>query len=330
LPESRAGRVERADDFQRRHPAVGFPLAVVYKFFDDQANYLAATVTYYAFFAIFPLMLIASSVLGFLLQGDEELRRAILDSALAQFPIVGEKLGQPEGLQGSTSAVVVGGLLALYGVTNLGQAAVNALNVAWGIPRNTRLNPVHGRLRSLVLLVVGGVSVLVVALLPSLAGRLGLFAVGSNAVARGLVSVVSVALTALVLAVMMLIASSVRQRLRTLLPGAVFVAVLWHALQEFGGLYVEGVVTRVNDVNGIFAFVLGLIVFIYVGSVVAMLGIELNVVLACRLFPRALLTPFTDDVELTEADRRVYTRYAKAQRHKGFEQIAVTFERDDP
>jgi membrane protein len=27
--------VGRVDDFQRRHPVVGFPLAVVYKFFDD-------------------------------------------------------------------------------------------------------------------------------------------------------------------------------------------------------------------------------------------------------------------------------------------------------
>ena len=49
---------------------VGFPLAVVYKFFDDQGNYLAAMLTYYAFVAIFPLLLIASSVLGFVLQGN--------------------------------------------------------------------------------------------------------------------------------------------------------------------------------------------------------------------------------------------------------------------
>ena len=65
--------VDRVDDFQRRHAVVGFPLAVVYKFFDDQGPYLAAILTYYAFVAIFPLLLIASSVLGFFLQGNEEL-----------------------------------------------------------------------------------------------------------------------------------------------------------------------------------------------------------------------------------------------------------------
>ena len=60
----------------------------------------------------------------------------------------------------------------------------------------------------------------------------------------------------------------------------------------------------------------------------AMLGLETNVVLGKHLFPRALLTPFTDAVELTEADRRVYREYAQAQRHKGFERVTVTF--DEP
>ena len=92
--------------------AVLFPLAVVYKFVDDQGNYLAAGLTYYAFVAIFPLLLIASSVLGFLLQGVPALERRLLDSALSQFPIVGEQLGRPEGLHGSTSAVVVGALMS--------------------------------------------------------------------------------------------------------------------------------------------------------------------------------------------------------------------------
>ena len=38
-----------------------------------------------------------------------------------------------------------------------------------------------------------------------------------------------------------------------------------------------------------------------------------------------LLTPFTDSVDLTEADRRAYADYAKAQRHKGFQRVRVSF-----
>ena len=170
-----AGLVDRADDYQRRHRVVGVPLAVVYKFFDDQGNYLAAIITYYAFVAIFPLLLIASSVLGFVLQGNEELERDILSSALSQFPIVGTQLGRPEGLQGSASAVVVGSLAALYGVVGLGQAAQNVVNAAWAVPRNSRLNPVVSRVRSFLLLVLAGFAVLAMALLSSVASHVEVF-----------------------------------------------------------------------------------------------------------------------------------------------------------
>ena len=47
-----------------------------------------------------------------------------------------------------------------------------------------------------------------------------------------------------------------------------------------------------------------------------------------HLFPRALLTPFTDNVDLTSADRRAYTDAATAQRHKEFESVDVTFDHD--
>ena len=58
------GAVSAVDEFQRRHPVLGFPLAVVYKYFDDQGPYLASALTYYAFIAIFPLMLLGTSILG--------------------------------------------------------------------------------------------------------------------------------------------------------------------------------------------------------------------------------------------------------------------------
>src|SRR5207244_1786012 len=65
---------------------------------------------------------------------------------------------------------------------------------------------------------------------------------------------------------------------------------------------------------------------IYLAAVMGVLGIEVNVVLARRLWPRALLTLFTDKVDLTDADRRAYASYAQRERHKGYETIAVTFE----
>ena len=58
------GAVSAVDGFQRRHRLLGFPIAVVYKYFDDQGPYLASALTYSAFIAIFPLMLLGTSILG--------------------------------------------------------------------------------------------------------------------------------------------------------------------------------------------------------------------------------------------------------------------------
>ena len=80
--------------------------------------------------------------------------------------------------------------------------------------------------------------------------------------------------------------------------------------------------------NSVFGLVLGVIASIYLEAVVVVFCVELNVVRARRLYPRALLTPFTDNVELTEGDKNSYTGQAEAQRNKGFQDITVTY--DEP
>jgi uncharacterized BrkB/YihY/UPF0761 family membrane protein len=326
-----ASLADRLDAFQQRHRVVGFPLAVTYKFFDDQSNYLAATVTYYSFAAIFPLLLISSQVFGFLLQGNEELQKKMLDSTLSQFPIVGTALGTPQGLTGSAGVVAVGIIAALYGILGLGQAAQNAIHVAYAIPRNSRPNPFLSRVHSGLLLMVAGLVLVVVATITSLAANAEVFGVGVNFAISLAVSVVSAVLTASVLALMMRVAMPDRPPFRQLLPGALATAVLWQALQRLGRFYVSHVVARATDFNALFALTLGLLALLYVAANMGVIGIQINVVLTRHLWPRALLTPFTDAVELTEADRRAYVAYAQAQRHKGFERVEVTFDKgDDP
>lgn len=324
--ESQPPKVGAIDAFQRRHPVLGFPIAVVYKYFDDQGAYLSAIITYYAFIAIFPLLLLSTSILGFVVQGNERLRDTLLDSALSQFPIIGSELGTPEGLQGSTTAIVVGAITAIYGAMGLGQAVQNAANIAWSVPRNSRANPFILRLRSLIFLSIGGTGILLLAVATTVLANprafgteLGdLISWTSRAVAFGLTLAIFVAVFRLI--------SLKRANTRAVLPGAFVTAVLWQGLQFIGNTYVQNVIAKANQVNQTFALVLGLLAFIFLAAVMVMLGLEVNVVHHRKLFPRALLTPFTDNVLLTDADRRAYSAYAKSQRHKGFQSVEVTFE----
>jgi YihY family inner membrane protein len=323
------GFVGAADRAQRRFPPVAFPLAVLYKFFDDQGNYLAATVSYYAFVAIFPLMLLGSSILGFFLEGNPTLQEQLLNTALSQFPIIGDQLGRPESIQGSTGGVVVGSLVALYGAMGLGQAIQNALNTAWSVPRNSRPNPILLRLRSLLLLATAGVAVLALSVVSTLGANTQVFGENINTTLRWGITILTVLLIGGVLTLLFRLGTARDHPLRSAAPGAFALAIMWQVLQWGGAIYVTKVINEAQGANKTFATVLGLIAFIYLAAVIGILGIEVNVVLVRRLWPRALLTPFTDAVDLTDADRRAYASYALMNRHKGFETVAVTFDGRD-
>jgi membrane protein len=323
------GVVSGADRTQRRFTPLGFPLAVIYKFFDDQGNYLAAALTYYAFIAIFPLLLLASSIFGFFLQGDPELQDQVLNSALATFPIIGDQLGRPEGLQGSFGAVVVGATAALYGALGLGVQIQNLLAVAWAVPRNSRPNPFLLRLKSLFLLVFAGLAVLGISIFSAVGANTEVFSDQLNLTIRILIQVATVIIVGLVLTGLFRFARAPSPQRTRAAPGAFTVAVLWQGLQYLGTVYATNVLTGPSTLNQTFGLVLGLIGIIYIAAVMAVIGVEVNVVVARRLWPRALLTPFTDSVDLTEADRRAYAMYAQMQRHKGFETVVVRFDGRD-
>lgn len=319
--------VERLDRYQRQHRILGFPLAVIYKYGDDQGPYLGAIITYYAFIAIFPSLLISSSVLGFVLQDNPDWRDSLLESALSQFPIIGDQLGRPEGVEGSRSAIVVGALVGFYGVLGLGQAVQNAADTVWSVPRNKRGNPFLARARSLALMTIAGSGLVLLAIVSALISNLEALVPALDAPV--LIPIFGFLLSVFVFYLLFRLVSHRRSKWRSALPGAVVTACLWALLQIVGRWYVQTVINRASEMNGTFALVLGLLGFIYLAALMAVIGLEVNVVIARRLYPRALLTPFTDNVQLTRADRAAYTHYAVSQRHKGFQTVTVQFIEDD-
>ena len=311
---------DRLDRLQRRRPVLGFPIAVVYKFVDDQGGYLAALITYYAFVSLFPALLLFSTVLGIVLAGSPELQQQILNSALGQIPVIGDELGRPERIGGGTVGLVVGVLGSLYGGLGVAVALQNAMNTAWTVPKNLRPDPIRARVRGLGLLSTVGLAVLAITALNVLSAA-GYFGPESGLV----VFVVGTSFYVGVFVVAFRLATARPVSIPEVLPGAVVAGLIWQLLQTFGSGYVKYVVSNATVTNGVFAVVLGLLAFLYVTSVSIVMCIEINVVRVDRLFPRALLAPFTDDVELTEGDKLTYTGQAEAQRSKPFEDIDVTF-----
>ncbi|MET4048460.1 MULTISPECIES: YihY/virulence factor BrkB family protein [unclassified Rhodococcus (in: high G+C Gram-positive bacteria)] len=311
----------RVDRVQRRHPVLGFPLAVIYKFVDDQGGYLAALIAYYAFLSLFPLLLLGSTILGIVLAGDPRLQQQILDSALSQIPIIGDEVGEPDKIGGGNLGLIIGVLGSLYGGLGVAVAVQNAMNVAWAVPKNLRPNPIRSRVRGLALLSTVGVAVLAITAV-NVASSAGVF----GRINGSVVLIASILLNIIVFTVAFRLATARDLSISNVLPGAIVAGVLWQILQTFGGVYIRYVVGRASITNGVFAVVIGLLAFMYIASVLIVFAVEIDVVRVEKLYPRSLLTPFTDDVILTEGDRLTYTGQAEAQRSKGFEEIEVTFD----
>jgi inner membrane protein YhjD len=316
---------DRVDAFQRRHRWAGFLLAVVYKFTDDSGTYLAALLTYYGFVSFFPLLLLFSTVLGFVLRGNPGLQQQLLHSALQQFPVIGPQLAAPEHLGGGVPGLVVGLLVALYGGLGIAQAVQYAMNTAWSVPRHRRPNPFAARGRSILLLCSAGIAVLCTSVLSALGSSAGAFGAEFPVGLHVALTALAVVLNSVVFVAAFKLATPRRLTARQVAPGALTAAIAWQLLQSFGGRYVGHVVKHASAPNAVFALVLGLLAFLYLTATAIVLCAEINVVRVDRLHPRALLTPFTDNVDLTRGDRRSYTGLAKAQRSKGFEEVDVTF-----
>jgi YihY family inner membrane protein len=317
---------QRVDRFQQRHPGAGFPIAVIYKFTDDDGHFLAALITYYGFLALFPLLLLLSTALGLLLRGNVQLQQQVIDSALREFPIIGQQLGAPERLGGGIPGLVIGTLVALYGGLGLGQAFQHTMNTAWAVPRHRRPDPITARGRSLLLLGTLGLLVVGSTVLSAMGSGAAAYSGGFSGWLQVLLTGASVVVNAGVFVLGFRFTTARRLTVRQVLPGALAAAVIWQLLQSFGGIYVSHVVKRASAVNAVFALVLGLLAFMYLAAIVLVLCVEINVVRVDHLHPRALLTPFTDAVDLTDADERVYTEAARAQQAKGFQRVDVHFD----
>ena len=321
------GVVDSLDRFQRKHRVVGYPLAVVYKFFDDQAGYLVGLIAYYAFLSFFPLLIIFTTVLSVVLSNYPDLQQRVLDSALSEIPVIGAQLGEPQSLRGSATGIIVSGIVALYGGLGVGQAFQYAMNSVWGVPRNARPNPFHARGRSFVLLLTILLFVVITTSITILSAR------GINSypvLTRGAVTVATLLGTALAFALGMRRAVALDLTLRQVAVGAIGAALTWQGLQSYGVGFVERAMSSTSATNGVFGLVIGLFAFFHLAALGTILFAEADVVRANNLYPRALLTPFTDNVDLTDGDRRAYAQQARIGRFKQYQQIDVDFERVDP
>jgi membrane protein len=305
--------LRKVDAYQKRHALLAFPIAVVRKFGDDQAGNLAALIAYYGFFSLFPLLLVLVTVLGMVLRNNPDLQTRILDSALANFPVIGTEISRNiDALEGSGVTLAMGIALTLWSGLGVIKATQTAMNTVWNVPFEHRPNFLKSTLRALIMLGVLGVLTLASAAAGTIGG-------GSSQwwlVVLGLVVSLVVNLFLFLLAFRVLTSENLTWS--DVLPGAAVGSVAWTTLQALGGFYVSRELQGASDVYGTFAVVIGLLAWIFIGAELTLLAAEVNVVRKRHLWPRSLVQP-----PFTDADVEALTRYAKQEGRRPEERIDV-------
>lgn len=308
--------IRRVDRWQQRHVASAFTFGVIKKYGDDNAGQLVASLSHTAFVALFPLLLVLTTILGIVAAGNPALRHHVLAAVAGQFPVISHQLsGNIHQLRRASYVGLIAGLLiALWGSSGLAQSGMFAMSQVWNLPGPDRPGYWQRLGRAGLFLAVLGGGVVVTTLLTSFS-TLGSSSLGLTIAAEALAAAANVGMY--IIGFRVLTPKTVP--IRRMLPGAVAAGIGWTILQAAGTQLVNHYLHS-DSVYGIFAIVLSLVAWIYLVVEITIYAAEVNVVLARRLWPRSIVQP-----PLTRADRHALALQPLAEQRRDEQQVAVTY-----
>ncbi|HET7356167.1 MAG TPA: YihY/virulence factor BrkB family protein [Nocardioidaceae bacterium] len=308
-------KLDQADAFQQEHQTLAVPVAVIRKFGEDKSTNLASMIAFWAFFSIFPLLLVFVTLLGFFLppgsKGD------VLSKVGQMFPLL--DTSTVSGLSGSWWALIIGVATALWSGSSVVRVTQFAFNSVWEVPYHERPKLAEQVLRSVGVLATIGLGLVVSTLITSfISGSANGLSLGWLGHVVGYLIAIALDVGLFVIAFRWLTDRDVSTR--DVLPGALLSGIAFWVLQSVSSLIISRYLQNAQSTYGNFATVITILWWFYLQSIITLLGAQLNVVLVERLHPRALV-----DAPDTEADHRAYDAYAKERTYSEEEHVEADF-----
>lgn len=286
----------KPDNFQRRHPAFGFVIGVIKKYGDDQAGYKAALLTYYGYLSLFPLLLVATTVLQILANSHIGLNTDVLNAITGSSSVLGGQLSvHINSLHRSGLALGIGLLFLLYGARGVAAAFRSGVNEIWGITRSEQLGFPQSAINNTLIVIIGGIGLIATA---TVTGTVS--ALGHGILPRALSYLAGVALLYLLFRYLINAVLPKRVEAKHIHTGALSAAIGLVILQIIGGLLLAKVLKNLDALYSYFALSLGLLFWIYLQSQVIYYSVVIAVVKSQRLWPRSL-----SGLYLTDYDKQV-------------------------
>jgi len=253
----------------------------VVSFYDDQGTHHAAALTYYALMSLFPLLLLAVSLLGLLgeFPGTYDsiihyLRGVVPATTLAPLDAAVRAALKSKGT--AVAALAVGALVALYGATGYLEAARRALNVVFDAHHGRSF--VRRKLTDIASTVV--LLALVLATVVLMFAGVGvvrdLFGPSAAAVWRIARWPAALITALLVFSFLYFVTPDVEQRaFRWITPGAVVGVTLWLLASAAFSLFIAHF-SSFNVTYGSFAAAIILLIWLWLTNVALVFGAEVN------------------------------------------------------
>jgi uncharacterized BrkB/YihY/UPF0761 family membrane protein len=268
---------------------------------------------WYGFTAIFPLLLVLVTVLGYI--GAQGVGTEII-ATLHQFPVIGSSFNpaSPSALHGSGVGLIIGLIGSLYGAQGVTQTAQQAMAAVWNVPQDERTDFFPRLGRSMAgLFTIGLAFVLNAAITTYATGGTSSYAIRVPV----LIGLVLLNIGLYFASFTLLTAKTIGPR--GLLPGAIIAAIGFTALITIGTGLMTHQLKSASATYGTFGSVIGIVAFLLLLAKLTMYAAELNPVLSRSLYPRAL--PLGG--EPTVADKRVLSELVHAQKRRDDQVISV-------
>ena len=100
---------DKAMELRERHVAIDVVVDTLDGWRRHFSGRNASVLAFFGFLSIFPLMLAATTILGFVLEGNKDLQDRIIDGALADIPVLEQQLqANPASLTSNWWALIIG------------------------------------------------------------------------------------------------------------------------------------------------------------------------------------------------------------------------------
>jgi YihY family inner membrane protein len=294
--------LKRLNHYQQRHGLIGFIVAVSKKYGEDQGGRQTSLLAYYAFWSLFPLLIVFTTITQLLIANHTALHHEVTVSVNNYFPILGQRLQQNVHLGGKSGlALVVSAVLTIYGARGVAEAFRYTVNHFWRVSPRRLLGFPKNLLNDLILIVSGGLGLIGTSVIA------GFVTGGSHLlVFRLLYGLITFSLLFIIFIYLTKISLVDTISIKDLFSGAAVCAIGFTLFQLAGGFVVTHELKNLDSLYGSFAIALGLLFWLSLQAQVIVYALEINTVYIKRLWPRSLET-----AQPTEADKRALESLAK-------------------